>query len=422
MNINTTRYYELLEVPVDASQEDIKRAYRVLALKYHPDKNPDPSAAEQFKEISEAYGVLSDPERRKLYDQYGAEGLKLFEGGGFGEEAAYVASMMGSIKYIGCLFCILLLVLILFPIFIVVKTKSGGVSWSWAKVFSPMWILVGISTLLFGIIAIRIKKLGTTVIFIQHICVLLFMAFLTANLDGRTHLMWAKVFIPIYILIAANMGKKYEVFKKDAYEKRFTDPEYLRPVTNFGLGRLGFWIRSFYTDLHACWFFVFLILKIDRAVGWTWYINSIPLFVYIGTYFIIMFLDNSAKSKNLDQIDEEDEGGHKFFVSIFCCIMIPVIIFIGLLAAHLTSDKFLIAKIFAPIFILLGLFFCGFCLIFCLMSFFGDKGYDEFAKNMGMDESNFFNVVNQKLQRPQRFLEGTAISVEQSSSSGEQNV
>uniref|UniRef100_A0A7V4N2M8 Chaperone protein DnaJ n=1 Tax=Thermodesulfobacterium geofontis TaxID=1295609 RepID=A0A7V4N2M8_9BACT len=70
-------YYTILGVPRDATQEEIKRAYRRLALKYHPDRNPgNKEAEEKFKEISEAYEVLSDPEKRAIYDAYGYSGLR----------------------------------------------------------------------------------------------------------------------------------------------------------------------------------------------------------------------------------------------------------------------------------------------------------------------------------------------------------
>jgi len=74
-------YYEVLGVPRTASLDDIKKSYRKLALKYHPDKNPgDPTAEENFKEAAEAYGVLSDEQKRAQYDRYGHAATN----GGFG--------------------------------------------------------------------------------------------------------------------------------------------------------------------------------------------------------------------------------------------------------------------------------------------------------------------------------------------------
>ncbi|KFW92885.1 DnaJ subfamily B member 5, partial [Phalacrocorax carbo] len=73
-------YYKILGIQFSANEDEIKKAYRKMALKYHPDKNKDPNAEEKFKEIAEAYDVLSDPKKRAIYDQYGEEGLKT--GGG----------------------------------------------------------------------------------------------------------------------------------------------------------------------------------------------------------------------------------------------------------------------------------------------------------------------------------------------------
>lgn len=67
-------YYKILGIPSGANEDEIKKAYRKMALKYHPDKNKEPNAEEKFKEIAEAYDVLSDPKKRSLYDQYGEEG------------------------------------------------------------------------------------------------------------------------------------------------------------------------------------------------------------------------------------------------------------------------------------------------------------------------------------------------------------
>lgn len=76
-------YYEVLGVQKDASADDIKKAYRQLALKYHPDRNPgDKNAEEKFKEAAEAYEVLSDPQKRSRYDQFGHAGMS---GNGFSD-------------------------------------------------------------------------------------------------------------------------------------------------------------------------------------------------------------------------------------------------------------------------------------------------------------------------------------------------
>lgn len=72
-------YYDVLGIKKGASEDDIKKAYRKQALRYHPDKNKSPGAEEKFKEIAEAYDVLSDPKKKDIYDRFGEEGLK---GGG----------------------------------------------------------------------------------------------------------------------------------------------------------------------------------------------------------------------------------------------------------------------------------------------------------------------------------------------------
>ena len=79
-------YYEVLGVEKTASVEEIKKAYRKKAIQYHPDKNPgDKQAEENFKEAAEVYDVLSDPQKRQRYDQFGHAGVGgASQGGGFG--------------------------------------------------------------------------------------------------------------------------------------------------------------------------------------------------------------------------------------------------------------------------------------------------------------------------------------------------
>ena len=78
-------YYEVLGVQKNANADEIKKAYRKAAIKYHPDKNPgDKEAEEKFKEAAEAYDVLSNPDKRARYDQFGHAGMNGAAGGGAG--------------------------------------------------------------------------------------------------------------------------------------------------------------------------------------------------------------------------------------------------------------------------------------------------------------------------------------------------
>src|ERR1700758_3519767 len=104
-NVTKIDYYEVLSVSRDASDQELKTAYRKLAMQYHPDRNPnDPTAEEKFKESSEAYQVLSDAEKRAAYDRYGhaafqggGGGGNPFTGGGFSGNAQDLGDIFGDL-------------------------------------------------------------------------------------------------------------------------------------------------------------------------------------------------------------------------------------------------------------------------------------------------------------------------------------
>jgi len=97
--LDTFDYYEILEISRNSDKESIKKAYRKMALKYHPDRNPnDKDAEENFKRVNEAYEVLSDDSKRQIYDKYGKEGLQNSGFSGFsGRDFSDIFSDLGSI-------------------------------------------------------------------------------------------------------------------------------------------------------------------------------------------------------------------------------------------------------------------------------------------------------------------------------------
>ncbi|MBI4233546.1 MAG: molecular chaperone DnaJ [Chloroflexi bacterium] len=90
-------YYDILEVPREATEEEVRKAFRRLALEWHPDRNRDPQAVERFKAVNEAYQVLSDPQKRAIYDRYGAAGVGVQTGTGRGFEGFDVNGGLGDI-------------------------------------------------------------------------------------------------------------------------------------------------------------------------------------------------------------------------------------------------------------------------------------------------------------------------------------
>mmetsp|Transcript_44561 Transcript_44561/g.105611 ORF Transcript_44561/g.105611 Transcript_44561/m.105611 type:complete len:471 (+) Transcript_44561:84-1496(+) len=134
-----TKFYNLLEVDVTATDADLRRAYKKQALRLHPDKGGNP---DEFKKMKEAYDVLSDPQKRSLYDKYGPEVVDLIDGRNASPTQVMMALSRVGVVERCCFLCVLvsLFLLILSPLILFSLRWDRDVTFPWAIVFAPLWV------------------------------------------------------------------------------------------------------------------------------------------------------------------------------------------------------------------------------------------------------------------------------------------
>jgi len=144
-----TSLYDVLEVPRDATMEQIKKAYRKLALKEHPDKNPnDPSAADRFKRISHANQILSDPNKRSAYDRFGESGVQALEND---FASPFVQTVGGPLTiFVALIFFFLIFASLLMTLAGTAAKLDRANDWTWTHSLFGVWLM----DVLLGIFAI----------------------------------------------------------------------------------------------------------------------------------------------------------------------------------------------------------------------------------------------------------------------------
>jgi len=393
------RLYTILELEPSASEEDIKKAYKKLALKYHPDKNPD--SAEKFKDISNAYNILSDPQKKEIYDLYGEEGLVMFEQGMFGGEGElmHVLPFLQNPVFMALFFCmgyVFVCVATLIPIFLVLKL-DGVVTWNWGVVFIPLWIINVIPLLYFLIKCFFTKnRLRQLISLVQYLCVLVFQILLAIQLQSLPF-KWSVSFIPIYIFMAIliiNRGLASTLTKFNE-EREFLESERVF----FGIGYGGYLIRIFFFPAMLTIFLVLLIVKLDGASSYSWWIIAIPLFVSMAWKLVIRIVDDSKSVKNTEDIEEKSK---KLVLcgmtSLLAFGMAFLLTFVILAVVRLDGAGFRVAIVFIPAFIVMGCVLCCFCICGPCLCCSRGRGEGNFSPEGGEggSEASWYQGQNQK--------------------------
>ncbi|KAL1521040.1 hypothetical protein AB1Y20_022595 [Prymnesium parvum] len=130
--------YAVLKVRRNATPDEIKKAYRKLALKYHPDKNPD--EGHRFREISVAYTTLSSPAKRDVYDSYGVQGAQFFDSLVSHGVPPWMLTKAAQCSILALLCVFVLNILVCLPMFVLLRVE-GTLQWPWAAVLTPLWVI-----------------------------------------------------------------------------------------------------------------------------------------------------------------------------------------------------------------------------------------------------------------------------------------
>lgn len=251
------KFYEVLNVPKTATPDEIKKAYRKRALTCHPDKHPD--KGDEFRELSAAYEVLSDPNKRRIYDKFGEQGLNMLAMGVFGEDGSQtlLPTLLTSpivMVLLLCCACLLPAVACIFPLLFALKWDDNSLM-PWNNVFIPVWVVSAIAIIAMLVLIAApwfIRLLIWSRVFAVvgfFICLNLSLSVLdTLTTDPAAFWSGWEVFAPLFVFEALSLLSN-AIFMGVSLTAFRTEREQGFRRSNLGLSYLGWLLRRFLTPL-----------------------------------------------------------------------------------------------------------------------------------------------------------------------------
>ncbi|GJJ68739.1 hypothetical protein EMPS_01085 [Entomortierella parvispora] len=406
MDRNTVHLYEALGVPKTATQDEIKKAYRRLALRYHPDKvnvTEVPDHETRFRDIAAAYEVLSDPKKRQVYDKYGMMGVQM-AGTDIGAQLIEIESLLCSLFL---LVSVLVTLAIIFFSFLAVKV-DGKVNWSYTIVFIPLWILdlLAISVVVSQGLrsdkeeddeehdhehededtvpmaqedrkAKRLREKRrqrlTSNGFILLIVALatVFQILIVKRANDSSSISGPAVFAPYFVIEA--------IFLILAVIQIAVGLKMAAAAEVPTMAKLLLVFESLWWKAVRLVLAVLIMLRIDDKITCSWALVFFPLYV-VGVKYLLQLVFGYRSFSRMQNVEMRQQGQMLMTVGFVVFVLVGTLAYalIGLLAARLDGHSYAVSKVLIPVFIVLSILLCcsGCCLPCMLLASSAGEGED----------------------------------------------
>jgi len=361
--INNIDLYEILNVSKESNDYDIRNAYKKLAFENHPDRRNN-NDGENFKEINNAYKILSDSKKKYIYDTYGFIGIQFYEnlGDNYITNLLFEPNFIYYVYYISSIFIFFFLIQF---IFITLKIQNI-LNLNWHTIYIPSYINNAFIYLLINYIIYNIGKYSNIYYDINYIISSILINIVAIGIIVEQVLLLSKIeynfmylyniLIPIYLIEFINI-----VLTSISI--------YIEDKSKFNIFNKILYIGKKYNNiLFRLWFYILLCLKIDNIIDVNWVIVFIPIYISLLSYNTLLYINDMYYLESIIADTDYNEKRQLIITKNLIITFFSIIFFFMILFINIDLSKGYVAISFfiilSPIYILLSISFC--CCSCCL--------------------------------------------------------